>query len=204
MKMATSSKKTRTKKTRSKHGTRARYASSPSSNFIQRKVKGLPRNAVWSRTVPAICLAGLVCMWMVNATPAQQPQQPMPPVPPEQPKASTQNPAASRESSSSKKKKQPPGFLIIGTVFDDKALSVPGIDVRVRLKGEKKFRWETYTNSRGEFAVRVPEGPDYEVFVHLKHFQDASQVVSAKGGEIQGQLSIRLEPVKRDKGGEKK
>ena len=94
--------------------------------------------------------------------------------------------------------------MIIGTVFDEKALAFPGVEVRVRLKGDKKFKWETYTNSRGEFAVRVPEGPDYEVFVRVKHFQDVSQSVSAKGGVIQQQLSIRMEPVSQDKSGAKK
>jgi hypothetical protein len=74
----------------------------------------------------------------------------------------------------------------------------------VRLQGDKKFKWETYTNSRGEFAVRVPEGPQYELNVHVKHFQDVSQVVLAKGGEVQQRLSIRLKPVSQDKSGVKK
>ena len=94
--------------------------------------------------------------------------------------------------------------MILGTVFDEKAMAYPGVPVRVRLKGEKKFKWDTYTNSRGEFAVRVPEGPDYEVFVHVKHFQDVSQFVSAKGGVIQQQLSIKMQPVSPVKAGEKK
>ncbi len=94
--------------------------------------------------------------------------------------------------------------MIIGTVFDEKALAFPGVEVRVRLKGDKKFKWNTYTNSRGEFAVRVPEGPDYEVVAHVKHFQDVSQDVSAKGGVVQQQLSIRMEPASPNKSGEKK
>ena len=85
--------------------------------------------------------------------------------------------------------------MILGTVFDEKAMAYPGVQVRVRLKGDKKFKWDTYTNSRGEFAVRVPEGPDYEVFVHVKHFQDVSELVSAKAGAVQQQLSIRMQPV---------
>ena len=94
--------------------------------------------------------------------------------------------------------------MILGTVFDEKALAFPGVEVRVRLKGDKKFKWDTYTNSRGEFAVRVPEGQDYEVFVHVKHFQDVSQSVSAKGGVIQQQLSVRMQPANQSKAGEKK
>jgi hypothetical protein len=125
-------------------------------------------------------------------------------VTPEKPNAPSQNPGAAGESSANMKKKTIPGFLILGTVFNEKALAYPGVEVRVRLKGDKKFKWETYTNSRGEFAVRVPDGPEYEVFVHVKHFQDVSQVVVAKGGEVQQRLSIRLEPVSPEKSGEKK
>ena len=94
--------------------------------------------------------------------------------------------------------------MILGTVFDEKALAFPGVEVRVRLKGDKKFKWDTYTNSRGEFAVRVPEGPDYEVFVHVKHFEDVSQFVSAKSGVIQQQLSIRMQLASQGKAGDKK
>jgi hypothetical protein len=94
--------------------------------------------------------------------------------------------------------------VILGTIFDEKALAFPGVEVRVRLKGDKKFRWNTVSNSRGEFAVRVPEGPDYEVIVHVKHFQEVTRVISARGGELQQGLSIRMEPTGPDQGGEKK
>jgi hypothetical protein len=87
-----------------------------------------------------------------------------------------------------------PTFLIIGTVFDEKALSFPGVQVRIRRKDEKKFKWETYTNSRGEFAVRVYPGYDYEVVAHAKKYQDQVQAVDAKV-DVQQRMSIKLEPV---------
>jgi len=92
--------------------------------------------------------------------------------------------------------------LITGTVFNEKALSFPDARVRIRQTSEKKFRWETYTNSRGEFAVRVPEGSEYEVQVQAKHFKEQSQTVKADAGAIQGQLSFRLEPVNPGKTGD--
>jgi len=165
-------------------------------------VGALPLSSAWSLTFAALFLAGWLSFCV--ATPAQQPQQPLPSVAPEQPNPPTQNQPPTRESSTNKKKNTIPPFVIIGTVFDEKALAFPGVEVRVRLQGEKKFKWEAYTNSRGEFAVRVPEGPDYEIVVHVKHFQDVSQSVSAKGGVIQQQLSIRMEPVSQDKSGAKK
>jgi Carboxypeptidase regulatory-like domain len=107
------------------------------------------------------------------------------------------------QAESADKKKPAPGFLIIGTVFDERALSFPGVQVRIRRMDQKKFRWETYTNSRGEFAVRVPEGFDYEVVVRAKHYQDQSKSVRTNAGDIQQRLSIRLEPVNPGKTGAK-
>jgi hypothetical protein len=108
------------------------------------------------------------------------------------------------ESASRGKKRTLPGYVILGTVFNERALAYPNVRVQIRRENEKKFRWETYTNSRGEFAVRVPEGQEYEVVVNEKKYREVSTKVSAKAGELQDRLSIRLEAVKQEKGGEKK
>ncbi len=85
-----------------------------------------------------------------------------------------------------------PSFLIIGTVFNEHALSFPGVQVRIRRTGEKKFDWETYTDARGEFAVRVPPGFDYEVVVHVKKYRDQTKTVDSRV-DVQQRLSIQLE-----------
>src|SRR5271157_1094695 len=111
------------------------------------------------------CLGLLLCLAYPVA--AQQPAEPAPAATPSQPAATS--PEASRASSSSKGKKKPlPVYLITGTVFDNKAMSFPEVKVSIRQTSEKKFRWETHTNSRGEFAMRVPEGREYEVRVRAK------------------------------------
>jgi hypothetical protein len=92
------------------------------------------------------------------------------------------------------KTKPTPRFLIIGTVFNEKALSFPGVRVRVRLAGEKKFKWETYTNERGEFAVRVPPGFDYEVVIREKNYKEQVKLVDSKV-DVQQRLSIKLEAI---------
>ena len=71
--------------------------------------------------------------------------------------------------------------------------------VRIRKAGEKKFAWETHTNSRGEFAVRVPPGYDYEVLVHMKKYKDQTKSVDSKV-DVQQRLSIQLEPFTEDTG----
>jgi len=91
-------------------------------------------------------------------------------------------------------------FLIRGTVFTDKALSFPGVQLRIRKAGEKKFRWESYTNSRGEFAVRVPQGSDYEMVVRAKGFEEQTRAIDAKKGANEGNLVFRMQPAAGGKG----
>ena len=85
-------------------------------------------------------------------------------------------------------------FLVIGTVFTDKAYALPGARIRVRRTGEKKFRWDTYTNSRGEFAFRVPQGGEYEIVIIAKGFADQNQTVSAKSGISEDTVVYRMQP----------
>ncbi len=86
-------------------------------------------------------------------------------------------------------------FLIRGTVFDEKALSFPGVELRLRREGQKKYRWETVTNSRGEFAVRVPQGSNYEILVYVKGYADQTRTVDAKGGGNEETVVFRMQPV---------
>ncbi|HKT47922.1 MAG TPA: carboxypeptidase regulatory-like domain-containing protein [Candidatus Acidoferrales bacterium] len=85
-------------------------------------------------------------------------------------------------------------FLIKGTVFTDKALAFPGVQLRIKRAGDKKFRWETYSNSRGEFAVRVPQGAEYELVVHNKGFADQTRPIDAKTGDSQEGIVFRMAP----------
>lgn len=136
-------------------------------------------------------------LYFACATAAQQPSAPVP-SPPAAGQAAPDNGNSSRKT----KSQAIPSFLIIGTVFNENALSFPGVQVRVRVSGEKKFKWETYTNSRGEFAVRVPPGSNYEVVTHVKKYADQTQNVDAKV-DVQQRLSIRLEPQSQAKAGAK-
>jgi hypothetical protein len=134
-------------------------------------------------------------------------QQPIPPAPPTSPQApaAAPPPAPTQESSSaSKHKSKIPPFLIIGTVFNERALAFPGVQVKIRRKGEKKFRYDAYTNSRGEFAIRVPDGIQYEVVVRQKDYKEQSQLVEANMADVQKRLTFKLESTKPAKAGEPK
>lgn len=159
----------------------------------KRKVKKSPGKPSPMQTITLLLLT--IFLIFLSPVCAQQPAPPPPP-PDVVPSPGVGTPAATppaTELETAHRRKPLPGFLILGTVFDEKALSFPGVQIRIRRSNEKKYRWETYTNSRGEFAVRVPEGPVYEVAVRAKKYRDQSQKVNSVNGDTQQRLSIRLE-----------
>jgi len=126
-----------------------------------------------------IASRGFVC--------AQQPDAPAQPAP---------KPQAGATESSSKQPQKKAGhaddFLIRGTVFAADGLALPGAELRIRRASEKKFKWNDATNSRGEFAIRVKMGADYEVVVRAKGYQAESQAVNAATGERFKDLVFRM------------
>ena len=114
-------------------------------------------------------------------------------------------PASQPESSSSSAKNENQkyshanDFLIRGTVFTDKARSFPDVQLRIRRSGENKFRWEDRTNSRGEFAIRVPQGVQYEMVVHAKGFADQIRTIDARNGSGENNVVFRMEAAKKGK-----
>jgi hypothetical protein len=135
--------------------------------------------------ITALCTAVLFASVFAVSLAAQDP--PPPPSP------SDQQPAPPTDKPNSKKYSHVNDFLIRGTVFTDKALAFPGVQLRIRKAGEKKYRWEGYTNSRGEFAMRVPQGSDYEMVVHTKGFADQTRMIDAKNGMSEESLVFRME-----------
>jgi hypothetical protein len=125
---------------------------------------------------------------------AQEPPSP----PPQEPPSATQAPPP--EKPQKQKYSHANDFLIIGTIFDPKGYAFPGVELRIRRSTEKKYRWDSYTNSRGEFAVRVPQGSDYEMVIHAKGFTDQTRALDAKTGVSEARIVFRMESA----GGEKK
>jgi hypothetical protein len=144
-------------------------------------VQGLRWNKRYFASVAVMLFAATILK-------TQEPAPPPPTTPQENPSAPAQKPG-------NKKSNRVPDFLIRGTVFNEKALSFPGAELRIRVAGEKKYRWETYTNSRGEFAVRVPSGADYEVLAHVKGFVDQTHNVGARNGRDEETVVFLLQPV---------
>jgi hypothetical protein len=162
---------------------------------ITRKVSKISsmRGLRWHTVMGAmICLISLA----TSSARAQEPAPPVtPPPPPNQQQPQAENPGTPASSSSKHTRTtHADDFLIIGTVFTDRALAFPGVRLRVRRSTEKKFRWETYTNSRGEFAIRVPQGTEYEMVILAKGLIDQSKTISAKSGISENNVVFTMQP----------
>lgn len=147
----------------------------------------------------ALLVLGLALTLSSTFGAIRQDPQPVSPVAPIAPVAPAPSASASTSSSktghTAKKHSHADDFLIIGTVFNPQALALPGAELRIRRIGESKYHWKTVTNSRGDFAVRVPQGASYEVVVNGKGFAGHTLTVDALyTGDTQQRLSIRLEP----------
>lgn len=142
-----------------------------------------------------VVIAGIAIAIVAKGQAPVRAQEPPPP-PPEETPPSPPPPADKTEN---QKYSHASDFLIIGTVFDSKGYAFPGVALRIRRSTEKKFRWDSYTNSRGEFAIRVPQGSEYEVIVHVKGFLDQTRTLDAKTGLSETRIVFRMEPGKDDK-----
>lgn len=71
-------------------------------------------------------------------------------------------------------KPHPPNYaLIFGTVWGPDDRPVYGVQVKIRVAGEKKVRWEVHSNHLGEFEQRVPVGKqDYVLSADLKGYKN--------------------------------
>lgn len=105
----------------------------------------------------------------------------------------TKSQSTTNEKTKGSKSKHADDFLVRGTVFTPEGLSFPDAEIRIRRSNEKKFRWTTYTNSRGEFAIRVKLGGEYEVVATAKGFNDQAKQIDAKSGGRIEEMSFRME-----------
>jgi hypothetical protein len=138
-------------------------------------------------------LFGVPCLLAYFAAFAAEAQEPVPSAPSTAPNTSVMQPAAQKTGNPAYSHAN--DYLIHGTIFDDKALAFPNVELRIRRGGEKKFRWRSFTNSRGEFAVRVPKGAEYEMVVSSKGFKDQVRKIDAKSGALEESATLRMELV---------
>jgi Carboxypeptidase regulatory-like domain len=119
----------------------------------------------------------------------------------QEPAAPQESKNATPESSSTTKGKRSHAneLLIRGTVFNEHGIAMRGVKLRIQRGDAKKPRRETYSNFRGEFAVRVPKGADYQIAAEITGFAKQSQAVNGKDGAAEEKIIFHLEPVKGGK-----
>lgn len=93
--------------------------------------------------------------------------------------------------------------VIAGTVFQETGFSLPGATVTVTAVDEagsavdKKLVWDTETDRRGEYAIRVPAGSmRYNVRVEADGWQPAEKVVHVNWDQ-RHEISFRLKPLRK-------
>jgi len=133
-----------------------------------------------------LCTAALLAACAVALGAVQDPATP-------QTTASVPTSAASTSKPANKKYSHADDFLIRGTVFNDKALSAPGVQLRIR-GPVKEIPLGELHQLRGEFAVRVPQGSDYEMVVRAKGFREQTRTIDAKSSGKEESIAFRLEP----------
>ena len=80
--------------------------------------------------------------------------------------------------------------LIVGTVWGPDDRPVPGVKVKIRRAGEKKARWQAYSNHRGEFQQRLPVGKqDYVIWADTKGYKPPDGKHLQPGTEV----TVRIE-----------
>ena len=108
--------------------------------------------------------------------------------------------AAGALAAAGKSGKPEPFALIAGSVFRDTGFSLAGAELTIEPepKPPSKFkRIKTVTDTRGEFAVRVPAAPmRYTVSVKARRYRLDRKEVSIQGEE-RVDLIFRLEPETR-------
>jgi len=74
--------------------------------------------------------------------------------------------------------------LIIGTVWGPDDRPVAGILIKIRRATDKKAKWELVSDSRGEFAQRVPAGTqDYIIQADIK----------MPKGQVKPEITVQIE-----------
>lgn len=90
---------------------------------------------------------------------------------------------AGAESASGQGKPSPNDCVLYATVFTEEGWLLQDADILVHPTGKKKPQWETSSDIRGEFAVRVPPVGDYEIEVKAKGYVTQTKTVTAQLGE---------------------
>jgi hypothetical protein len=101
-------------------------------------------------------------------------------------------------------KEQEPYALLMGTCFDQKGFSLPGVTLVVQMEPPvdqkvKQQRWKMLSSPRGEFAVRLPAGKhSYSINASKRGFMTLEKTVGFEGEERRD-IIFNMEPLSEKK-----
>jgi len=101
-------------------------------------------------------------------------------------------------------KEQEPYALLMGTCFDQKGFSLPGVTLVVRMEPPadnklKQQKWKMLSSPRGEFAVRLPRPRhSFLVSANKKGFMTLEKTVAFEGEE-RHDIIFNMEPLPEKK-----
>jgi hypothetical protein len=89
-------------------------------------------------------------------------------------------------------------FLIFVHVFTEQGFALPDAEIEIRRAGERKVAGRGRSDRRGEFAVRVPAGFEYDTTVKAKGFTEQTQKVDGRANWRQD-VVFRMPPAPKGK-----
>lgn len=80
------------------------------------------------------------------------------------------------------KEKEKAYALLSGSIHSSEGFAIPGVPVSVRREADRKPGWRAVSDSRGEFAIRLPaEAATYEVATESKEHENQTKRITVAG-----------------------
>jgi hypothetical protein len=95
------------------------------------------------------------------------------------------------------RKPSPDDCIFYATVFTNEGRLLVGAEIHVHPTGKKKPDYEAWSDLRGEFAVRVPNGGDYDILVKADKFITQMRTAHADTGQQNMVFHMELQPEKK-------
>jgi hypothetical protein len=99
----------------------------------------------------------------------------------------------------SQRKPSPDDCIFYATVFTNEGWLLVGAEIHVHPTGKKKPDYEAWSDRRGEFAVRVPHGGDYDIQVKADKFIAQVRTAHAETGQQNMVFHMEPQPEKKHK-----
>jgi hypothetical protein len=107
--------------------------------------------------------------------------------------------SASEPMTAAQRKPSPDDCIFYATVFTNEGRLLVGAEIHVHPTGKKRPDYEAWSDRRGEFAVRVPHGGDYDIQIKADKFVTQIRTAHADTGQQSMVFHMELQPEKKHK-----